>query len=1458
VILEQAEIAVENMNDTATSAEAGQLEASGGSAIPSCSADPAHVEAVAVAVPSIAASLLQEVAEVGKRPISAETVEQVVAGPEKIGDENVDESVTPTEAQHEAAGEVPGGSRLPSCEMATELAQILRIEELARLQGLEQEEPAVIQSSCNPSSSQQDVGHDAGGHSDSEVPEPPRAPPEEDDGTSPLKLSLKATAPVGRPLGFRRGMEKVSVKAPPRVAKPPLGKAKGAPAQPVPLAQPQTPPPPLPPPPPKGAVPKAQQKQVQIQVAEKAALPETSAADVSAATMSAATAPAPVAAKAQPKQVQVQVAEKAALIETPAATASAAPAPVAAKAQPKQVQVQVAEKAALTETPAATASAAPAAPVAAKAQPKQVQVQVAEKAALTETPAATASAAPAAPVAAKAQPKQVQVQVAEKAALTETPAATVSAATAPGAPAPAAAKAQPRQVQFQVAEEAAPHPPTAAAQAPPTAPTAPASSLAPLVDSITRSSPSPAKAQAVHNIGAKAAARVILKGSDGHPEGAKQEVAANTSTGSTLASSSSTGSRSREIVVRQRNMEKLGQLQCHGGPKLASLTAWRESSIQSLPKSWAFTLPESGLEPKAVSQWLQGEISWGLCHVRMVDALQRKGSTTRGWNLSNVSEDVRKLPIVTADDLNSQARQALVDQLVLNTKPWLLGSIAGGLVSLPGLEERELTDFLPPPPIATTEAVESAFHWFCCGLPNQEQSSLLLGGHQSLVLAISYRRLQLKAHPITTSFCSAGRMLEAAVKLETLRAAASRESLVGDEKQTAKRSELTDVELLKLMELMRTIVSGEHGCSHLRTLLEEAGFLEENAKERMMRYMLSLDKLRNDSRMLYEKTNLEAQRIILGLSAMPQTFEEVQKAYRIRAKAVHPDRHGDKADEYKEQFQELQDAYERICRHVAGGLPPETKAASRKIQNMKQVLPAKFPRDLASLADHALYSAQTALMLRQLTNPVESRPPGRPTSEPTAWGPERDPLQSNSPKAERKVVRKTKRKHAVKGEESAERENHEDSESEYSEEMEEEEGSESGASGEALESESTLTRGPWRSGSYKGRSGLMLHYAGAVMEAAVNAHNLGCKIVPWVDKAKPFFLSFIGHFSDGRMAGSMYSDLTMQQTTVLDQLEAGFSWSSVAIDLGIHSKIEASNCSDNSCHWEPRSKTGRTEGQDAAAEAGVAALSVTSSIMACHEAYQEAQRFSKNFQRAMQTTEKKPCKEKDVAEGLDEAQVNKYSEKAEKRKDYIYAAALIWDYNREMLQNQTLLRQTVELYPFIVEPVTQPEKEAVFSVVMEVLEGISKRVEVLPANEESLPDIEVAFSAIFIATAWHFIASPSSLEARLLRLAALIDVASLKTILEEFFANNLNALGERGLPVTGQADLSKRWEDARKNLEAFQIPAGRVVQLAEWPEKGEWLDSSEGEMEDLDSDFQLESEAESSPIIREVAEKMQD
>ena len=35
------------------------------------------------------------------------------------------------------------------------------------------------------------------------------------------------------------------------------------------------------------------------------------------------------------------------------------------------------------------------------------------------------------------------------------------------------------------------------------------------------------------------------------------------------------------------------------------------------------------------------------------------------------------------ETLMTEARQTLVDQLVLNTKPWLLGTMAGGLVSMP-------------------------------------------------------------------------------------------------------------------------------------------------------------------------------------------------------------------------------------------------------------------------------------------------------------------------------------------------------------------------------------------------------------------------------------------------------------------------------------------------------------------------------------------------------------------------------------------------------------------------------------------------------------------------------------------------------------------------------------------------------------------------------------------------------
>ena len=79
-----------------------------------------------------------------------------------------------------------------------------------------------------------------------------------------------------------------------------------------------------------------------------------------------------------------------------------------------------------------------------------------------------------------------------------TPAAAPVAAVSKGVAAKAA-KAQPKQVQFQGPERPA---------------LVMEGTVQPVFDSITRSSPSPAKAKAAHSTGAKAVARVTFKGAD--------------------------------------------------------------------------------------------------------------------------------------------------------------------------------------------------------------------------------------------------------------------------------------------------------------------------------------------------------------------------------------------------------------------------------------------------------------------------------------------------------------------------------------------------------------------------------------------------------------------------------------------------------------------------------------------------------------------------------------------------------------------------------------------------------------------------------------------------------------------------------------------------------------------------------------------------------------------------------
>lgn len=74
------------------------------------------------------------------------------------------------------------------------------------------------------------------------------------------------------------------------------------------------------------------------------------------------------------------------------------------------------------------------------------------------------------------------------------------------------------------------------------------------------------------------------------------------------------------MVPLPRNKQALGSLQCDGGNKPAQLTGWnigRESMIalvswssgatclSQIPPGWAFSLPESGLDPPTMVQWLE-------------------------------------------------------------------------------------------------------------------------------------------------------------------------------------------------------------------------------------------------------------------------------------------------------------------------------------------------------------------------------------------------------------------------------------------------------------------------------------------------------------------------------------------------------------------------------------------------------------------------------------------------------------------------------------------------------------------------------------------------------------------------------------------------------------------------------------------------------------------------------------
>ena len=168
-----------------------------------------------------------------------------------------------------------------------------------------------------------------------------------------------------------------------------------------------------------------------------------------------------------------------------------------------------------------------------------------------------------------------------------------------------------------------------------------------------------------------------------------------------------------------------------------------------------------------------------------------------------------------------------------------------------------------------------------------------------------------------------------------------------------------------------------------------------------------------------------------------------------------------------------------------------------------------------------------------------------------------------------------------------------------------------------------------------------------------------------------------------------------------------------------------------------------------------------------------------------------------------------------------------------MLQWQGQLAQTVREVPGFLEPVTVKEKEALFSMVAEArpprsprkrplrsgksikihgnlwlsldfpfkngrfrasTRGLSARFQVLQGLWQQLEALELSkingpLATIHVASRWRTVASPPSLEARLLRLAALVDVALLSTMIQDFFSRLLNALGPGFLAASHENGL---------------------------------------------------------------------
>merc|ERR1719191_989576 len=170
-------------------------------------------------------------------------------------------------------------------------------------------------------------------------------------------------------------------------------------------------------------------------------------------------------------------------------------------------------------------------------------------------------------------------------------------------------------------------------------------------------------------------------------------------------------------------------------------------------------------------------------------------------------------------------------------------------------------------------------------------------------VSLAYRRFCIRAHPNRGG--KPKEFLRLQVAMEIVRAFSGEAGPLEPRSHTKQAVVLRDVDVAKQLELSAEQVEEEAKTAPLDDLESQNAFLDEY----ILRQMQFKSEIIDEIARLHENCAYA----ILGVSA-DASDGEIRKAYKIAAMQAHPDKGGD-----KEEFQELNSAYEKIMERRKGG-----------------------------------------------------------------------------------------------------------------------------------------------------------------------------------------------------------------------------------------------------------------------------------------------------------------------------------------------------------------------------------------------------------------------------------------------------------------------------------------------------------------------------------------------------------